>query len=196
MVDPGAAQAIVKLLNRWYRKRAKPYGAIDHFHRGTRMSYTTVYRVVHIAMSLFLLSVAALLYLVPGELAGKSSLVVLLVKSGWVGIVCAAVIVLMQAIRECAIITDDGLIKVNLLGRESRMTWREIADFQIKPDDNKVILRSSEKTKLTMSLAYDGWQDFLAMTSSRLDPALHAQFNYALASLYAKRHRRPEKNAK
>jgi hypothetical protein len=180
MVDPGAAHAIVKLLNRWYRKWAKPHGAIDHFHRGTRMSYTIVYRVVHVAMSVFLLSVAALLYLVPAVMEGQSRVMVLLVKLGWVGIVCLAVLVLMQAVRECTIITDDGLIKVNLLGRETRMAWRDISDFTMKPDDNKVIFRSREKTKLTMSLAYDGWHDFLATTSSRLDPALYAQIHYTL----------------
>src|SRR5262245_31887554 len=127
MVDPGAAQAIIKLLNRWYRKKAKPHGTIDHFHRGTRMRYTTEYRAVNIGMSIFLLSVAAMLYLVPGVMEGKSSLVVLLVKWGWVGIVAAATYVLMQAVRECAIITDDGVIKVDVLGRERRMDWRDIS---------------------------------------------------------------------
>src|SRR5262249_12531498 len=97
------------------------------------------------AMSLFLLSIAALLYLVPGVMDGHSRLVVLLVKIGWAGIVCVAILLPMQSLRECVIITDDGLVKLNLLGRETRMAWRDISDFQIKPDDNKVILRSMEK---------------------------------------------------
>jgi hypothetical protein len=45
MVDVGLTQVIVRQLNRWQRKHANPRGAADHFHRGTRMSYTTVSRI-------------------------------------------------------------------------------------------------------------------------------------------------------
>src|SRR5262245_59340182 len=105
MIDPGAAQAIVRQLNRWYRKRAKPRGAIDHFHRGIRMSYTASYRGVIGCMSSFLLAIAAALYFVPWVTEDKSPLVALLLKLGWSGIVAVALFMLMQAFRECAIIT-------------------------------------------------------------------------------------------
>src|SRR2546427_41201 len=148
MVDPGAAQAIVKQLNRWYRKRAKPHGVIDHFHRGTRMRYTATYRGVTSCTSGLLLSIAAALYLVPGVLENQSTLMIFVVKLGWGGIVAVALFMLMQAFGEYAVITQDGLIKSGLLGRETRMGWNEIVRFQIKPDSNEVIFRNNAKRKL------------------------------------------------
>jgi len=193
MVDPGIGLAVVRQLNRWYRKRAKPHGTMDHCHRGTRMSYTAAYRAVNVSMGVLMISFGTLLSLVPGIMEGKSPLVVLLVKLGWVGILCVAVLAPMQALRECVVITDEGLIKLNLLGRETRMAWRDVSHFQINDEDNKVTLRAGEKTKLTMSLAYDGWQDFLAVAAKRLNPILYAQFHYTLTNLDARPKRVPKK---
>lgn len=187
MVDPGIAQAIVRQLNRWYRKRAKPRGTIDHFHRGVRMSYTATYRGVTGFMSGFLLCIAAVLYFVPGVTAGKSALVVVLLKLGWGGIVAAAVGMLLQAFREYAVVTDDGLIKSDLLGRETRLGWPEISQFRIKPDDNKVIFRNNAGAKLALSLAYDGWQDFSDLAARHMKPELYWQFHYARAGIDARR---------
>ncbi len=78
MVDPGAAQLIVKQLNRWYHRRAQPHGTMDHYHRGTRMSYTAVYRRAAGCFCLILLGVAAVLYFVPGLGKENSSMVDLL----------------------------------------------------------------------------------------------------------------------
>ena len=119
MVDPGAAQAIVRQLNRWYRKRAKPHGVVDHFHRGTRMSYTATYRVVMGCMASFLFLVPALCFLVPSVTEGKSPLMVVFLKLGSVGIMVLALLVLLRAAREYAVVTDDGLIKSNTLGRKT-----------------------------------------------------------------------------
>ncbi len=183
MVDPGAAQAIVKQLNRWYRKQAKPRGTIDHFHRGTRMSYTAAYRgVVSVVCGLFL-CVAAAFYFVPGITTGESPLVVLLLKLGCGGMVAFAIFMLLRAFRECTVITDDGLIKCNLFGRETLVSWKDIVRVQIKPDDNKVIFRTNTKAKLTMSLSCDGWLDFTDMAAKHLNPAVFGQFRYALASI-------------
>jgi hypothetical protein len=186
MVDPGAAQAVVRQLNRWYRKRAKPHGTIDHFHRGTRMRHTAVCRRVVGCMSCFLLSIAGLLYFVPGILADKSPLMILLLKIGWAGIVLVAVLMLLQAFREFTVVTDDGLIKSDLFGRETRLGWKEIFTFQMQPDDNKVTFKNDAKAKLTMSLSYDGWQDFRKMAEKHLNQALYWQFTCALANINAK----------
>jgi len=185
--DPGAAQAIIKQLNRWYRRRAKLHGTIDHFYRGTRMSYTATYRGVMCFMSLFLLSIASVLFFVPGIFADKSTWFILGIKIGWVGIVVVAILAPLQAFREFTVVNDDGLIKSNLFGREQRMGWREISSFRIKPDDNKVIFTNTAKLKLTMSLAYDGWQDFREMAARHSGPVLYWQLDYALANVDAKR---------
>ncbi len=187
MVDPGAAQALVKQLNRWYRQKAKPHGTMDHFYRGTRMSYTAAYRTVMCLFSLIMLSVAGVLYLVPDITADKSQWVVLGLKTGGAGIIVLAILAPLQAFRDFTVVNDDGLIKFNLFGSETRLEWKEIFTFQIKPDDNKVIFRSNAKTRLTMSLAYDGWQDFREMAARHLGPVLYWQLDYALANLDAKR---------
>jgi len=187
MVDPGAAQALVKQLNRWYRKRAKPHGTVDHFYRGTRMSYTAAYRAVMSLFSIVMLSVASLLYFFPDIFADKSPWVILALKIGWVGIVMLSVLAPLRAFREFTVVNDDGLIKSNLFGREQRLGWREINSFRIKPDDNQVIFMNNAKARLTMSLAYDGWQDFREMAARHLGPVLYWQLDYALANVDAKR---------
>lgn len=187
MVDPGAAQALVKQLNRWYRQKAKPHGTIDHFYRGTRMSYTATYRGVMCCLSLFLLAIAATLLFAPDLFADKSRWFILGVKIGWVGIVTAAIFLLLHALREFTVVNDDGLIKGNLFGGEARMGWQEIASFRIKPDDNSVVFTNRAKGRLTMSLAYDGWQDFRELAVRHVNPVLYWRLDYALANLDAKR---------
>ena len=186
MVDPGAAQALVKQLNRWYRSRAKPHGTIDHYYRGTRMSYTATYRGVMCCLSLFLLTVAGALFFVPDLFADKSKWFILGVKLGWAGMVVAAILLPLHALREFTVVNDDGLIKGNLFGGEARMGWQEIAGFRIKPDDNSVIVMNRAKGKLTMNLAYDGWQDFRELAARHLNPVLYWQFAYAQANVNAK----------
>jgi hypothetical protein len=187
MIDPGAAQALIKQLNRWYRKRAKPRGAIDHFHRGMRMSYTTTFRAVNSSVAGWLLSAAAALYFVPGIMERQSTLMILFLKLGWGGIVALAILMLMQTYGEYAVVTDDGVIKYSLFGRQSRMDWKDIRQFQIKPDSNDVIFRDYAKRKLKLSLSYDGWQDFLETAGRRLDPALYHLFYYTFLNIDARK---------
>lgn len=160
---------------------------MDHYHRGTRMSYTSVYRNMMCLFSLLLLSVAGVLYFVPSITADKSPLMVLGLKIAWLGIVAVAILAPLQAFREYTVVTDDGLIKSNLFGRETRLAWREISTYQIKPDANKMIFRTTTKAKLTMSLAYDGWQDFRELAARHLNPVLYWQFVSALVNVDAKR---------
>lgn len=188
MVDPGAVQNLVKQLNRWYRKRAKPRGTMDHYHRGTRMSYTAVCRGVACLFSLLLLSIAGALFFVPDIMADKPALAVLGLKIGWLGIVVVALLAPIQVFRECAVVNDEGVISFDLFGREQRFGWKEITGFQIKPDDNKVIFKTANpKVKLKMSLSFDGWRDFLELAEKHLDCALNFQLVYALTHLDAKR---------
>lgn len=187
MVDPGAAQALLKQLNRWYRSRARAHGTIDHFYRGTRMRYTATYRGVVCCLSIFLLVVAGALFFVPDLFADKSKWFILGVKIGCVGMVVAAILLPLHALREFTVVNDDGLIKSNLIGGEARMGWQDIASFRINPDDNSVVFINRAKGKLTMSLAYDGWRDFQEMAARHLNPSLYWQFTYALANVDAKR---------
>jgi hypothetical protein len=186
MVDPGAAQALLKQLNRWYRSRARPRGTIDHFYRGTRMSYTATYRGVVCCLSLFLLAIAGALFFVPDLFADKSKWFILGVRVGGAGMVLAAILLPLHALREFTVVNDDGLIKGNLFGGEARMGWQEIASFRINPDDNGVVFMNRAKGKLTMSLSYDGWRDFQEMAARHLDPSVYWQFTYALANVDAK----------
>lgn len=186
MVDPGATQAIVRLLNRWYRKRAKPHGIVDHYHRGTRMTYTAVSRIVPCTFSVLLLAFACLLYFGPNFMDDKPPIEVLAVKIGWLGIVAVALLAPLQALREYVVINDDGLLRSNLFGRESRLAWDEIVFFRIDPDNNKVTLLTKSKTKFTMSLAYDGWQDFLEIASRHMDKTLYWQFQVMVTNVDTK----------
>jgi len=187
MIDPGAAQAVVKQLNRWYRQRAKPHGIIDHYHRGTRMCYTAVSRAVASGFSAFLLSIAVVLYIVPNATAEKSFEMAVFLRTLCLGIVALAILAPVQAFREFTVVTEDGLIKSNLFGRETRMSWPEIGSYQIKPDDNQVIFLTTTKAKLTMSLSYDGWQDFRETAARHLDPVLYWQLQHSLTNLDVKR---------
>ena len=187
MVDPGAAQLIIRQLNRWYRRRAQPHGTMDHYHRGTRMGYTAVYRRVAGCFGLILLGVAVVLYFVPGLGKENSSPVVLLFKLGAVGIVALALLMALQAFREFTVITDDELIKFNLFGRETRLAWRDIYSYQIQPDNNTVTFKTNGKARMKLSLAYDGWQDLREMAARQMNPALYWQFVHALGVVDARR---------
>jgi hypothetical protein len=186
MIDPGAAQAIVKQLNRWYRKKAKPHGAMDHFYRGTRMNYTAAYRGVTSFMCSIILLIATIPFFAPDIFADKSPYIILLLKMGWCGIVLVAIYLPLHAFRDFTVINDEGLIGSNHLGRETRLGWKDIYTYQIKSDDNRVIFRTHGKAKLTMSLSCDGWQDFLEMAARHLNPALFWQLNTALANVDTK----------
>ena len=183
MIDPTVAQALVKQLSRWFRQRRKPHGTVDHFYRGTRMSFSATYRNVTCFTCFIALAVACALYFIPGITEGKSPLVVALLKIGWGLVVAVAILLPMRAFREGVVVTDDGLIKCDLFGRETRMTWKEIHTYRIKADENKVTLISTAKAKFVVSLAYDGWQDFLEMAAKHLHPTLYWQLMPALQNM-------------
>jgi hypothetical protein len=187
MVDVGLAQVIVRQLNRWQRKRANPHGTTDHFHRGTRMSFTAASRIVPTIFSVFLLALACVLYFGPNFMADKPPLEVLALKIGWLAIVAVALLAPLQAFREYVIITNGGLLKSNLFGRQTRIVWNDIVTFRINPDDNKVVFLGNAKTKFTMSLAYDGWQDFLKIASRRMNQPLYLQFQLMFTNIDIKR---------
>jgi hypothetical protein len=188
MVDPGIAQVVIKNLNHWYRKKAKPRGTLDHFYRGTRMNYTSSYRVVICFFSLIMLSGAYALYFVPGLFADKSPWIVLLIKIAWVGITVVSLLAPMQAFREFVIVNDEDVMKSDLFGRQKRFNWKEITSFHLKPDSNELVFQIADsKRKLTMNLAYDGWRDFLELAEKHLDPVLNFRLVYEVATLAVRR---------
>ncbi len=183
MVDVGLSQIIVKRLNRWHRSRSKPHGETDHFYRGIRMHYNTSYRVVAIFMSLFLLSIAGLLYFLPDALAGRPNIEILLIKIGWIVIVVIAVLAPLQAIRDFVIVNEEGLMKSDLFSRKTRLAWDEILYLQINLDKNEITFFSNAKTKLKMSLCYNGWQDFLELSAKHLNQMAYLQIAVTLAGI-------------
>lgn len=187
MVDVSAAQQIVKLLNKWYRRRSLPHGTMDHFYRGTRMSYNRTYRTVVGLVTLGMISAAAAAFLfLPGILQDKDGMA-LCAKIMATSFAAIGILGSLQAFCEFVVVTDDGLLKSNLFGRKTRMAWDEILHFNVKRDDNKVIFFGKNKFKLTLSLSYNGWQDFLEVAARRLEPAKYAVFAYTLANVDAKR---------
>lgn len=182
-VDPGAAQAVVKQLNKWYRKQAKPHGLFDHYHRGIRMNYSATFRRSMCFMFLLALSIACVLYFIPGITEGKTPAVVLLLKIGWGLIIAAAFLLPLYAYREGAIITEDEVIKLNVFGSKTHVAWKDIQSYRIKIDENKVTFITVAKVKLTLSLAYDGWQDFLEMAAKRMNAHLYWQFAVAYSDI-------------
>jgi hypothetical protein len=186
-VDPGAAQALIKQFNRACRKRRKPHGTIDHYHRGIRMTYTAVYRRSNAVVATTLLLVAAALCFMPRPFDGKPFLEVIGLRVGWAALVLIPILILFCAYREFVVVTDDGLIRYNPFGRETRMAWKDIRHYLVNADQNKVIFKNADNVKLTVSLAFDGWQDFLESAHKHLDPNLYWQLVPTLQNLDAKR---------
>jgi hypothetical protein len=187
MFDPTAAQHIVTLLNRWYRRRSQPRGATDHFYRGTRMTYNATMRIVTGFMTLFMVAIAAAAFLfLPGILQDKDGMA-LFARIFATSMAAIGIFTSLRAFFEFVVVTDDGLLKSDFLGRKTQMAWNEILRFQIKPDDNKVILFGNSNLKLTMSLAYDGWQDFLEMAGRRLQPDIYTTIAISLANVEARK---------
>jgi hypothetical protein len=56
----------------------------------------------------------------------------------------------------------------------------------INPGDNKVVLSGNTKTKVELSLCYNGWQDFVEISAKHLNPMLHLElvFNLAQAGMH------------
>jgi len=183
MVDVGLSQAIVRWLNGWYRRHSKPRGTADHFYRGTRLSYNGAYRAVVCTMCFFLLAVGALLFLVPDVFSDHPPLVGYAVKAGWIGIMTVAMLGPLQAFREFAVVNDEGVMRSNLFGRQTRMEWREINILTIKLDENDVIFSNETKKKVKLSLCYNGWQDFLELSGKHLHPAINARLQVAVMLL-------------
>ena len=114
------------------------------------------------------------------------ALVILLVKIGWVGVTAVALGAPIEALREFAVVNDEGVMKSNLLGRQTRLEWGEITRVYINPGDNKVVLSGNTKTKVELSLCYNGWQDFVSISAKHLNPMLHLElvFNLAQAGVH------------
>ena len=196
MVDPGIGQAIVKWLNRWYRKRAKPHGKVDHYYRGIRMTRTAANRVVCLCFWLFLLAVVVGFFFVPDIFSGQPTFMKLLLMAGWLLMAIFVLLGPLAAARDFAIVTDDGLIEAKLFGGETRVAWNDIASIQIKPDSNEVTFITGDKRKCKISLAYDGWRDLLETASKHLNPSLYYQLLVLRQSVDIQRMRPVKKNAR
>jgi hypothetical protein len=183
MVDVGLTQVIVRRLNRYYRSRPRARGVADHYHRGVRMGYALSYRMGTCCLSLFLLAIGVGVYFLPGVFAGHSPIMVYVLKIAWLGIIVVALLSPLQALCTFAVINDEGLLKSDLWGRQTRLAWPEIARMQIKLDDNEVIFYNEANVKLTMSLCHNGWQDFLEAAAKHLDPRLFAQIAITLVGI-------------
>jgi hypothetical protein len=182
MVDVALTQAIVKRLNRWYRKRSRPHGTIDHTYRGVRLAYNNSYRLIVCLMSAFLLFPAGALYFWPDLFADKPRPFVIALKIGWAGLLVVVFLAPLQALREFLVVNDEGILKSNVLGKQIRLEWKEIAQVRIDSDGNDVTFLTGAGNKLKASLAYNGWQDFLEISAKHLDSALQSQLAFALSN--------------
>ncbi len=194
MVDPGIAQAIVKRLNRWYRKCAKPHGKVDHYYRGIRMTRTAANRLVFLCFWLFLLFIVLAFFFVPDIFSGQSLLMKLLLQAGWLLMAVLVLVAPLQAMRDFVVVTDDGLIKPKLFGGETRVAWSNIVSFHIKPDSNEVNCFTGDNTKCQISLAYNGWQDLLETASKHLNRSLFYQLTVSRQNLDIQRTRPANKS--
>jgi hypothetical protein len=187
MFDPFVAEALRRNINILWRQRSQPHGTIDHFYRGTRMTYNFAYRTLVCLSTLGAVSLAAAAFLfLPGILHDKDGMA-LCAKIIATGMAIIGIFVSLQALCEFVVVNDDGLLKSGFLGRKKQMAWNEVLQFQVKIDDNKVILRGEGKLKLTMNLAYDGWQDFLEMAGRRLNLDIYTTIAITLAHVDAKK---------
>lgn len=192
MVDPFILQALVRNVHILLRQRSQPRGTIDHFYRGTRMSYNRAYCMLICLLTLGMVSAAAAAFLfLPGILRDKDGMA-LFAKIFATSMAAIGVYASLQALCEFVVVNDDGLLKSDRFGRKTQMAWNEIVRYQVKSDDNKVILFGKDKFKMTMSLAYNGWQDFLEMAARRVNPAIYENIAYTLANVDA---RRPQKKS-
>ena len=191
-VDPGIAQAIVKRLNRWYRKRAKPHGKTDHYYRGIRMTRTAANRSVLLFFWLVLLFIVVAFLFAPGILSGQSFFMNLLLKAGWLLMAIVVVVGPFAVTRDFAVVNDDALIKPKIFGAETRMMWNDIVSIRIKRDSNEAVFLTGAKTKCKINLAYDGWGDLLEMAAKHLNPPLY----YQLLVLLQNVDREPVRQAK
>jgi hypothetical protein len=180
-VDPGIGLLVAERVNRWLRNRRQARGVSDAYFRGVRMTYNRSYRIAMCMTAVFLLGLAGVLYFVPGILEEKSRFWVVVVKVGWVGITAVAILAPLQAFREFAVVTDDGVIKSSLWGAQTRLDWREIDRVRTKPNENGITFQGSQGTKLKMSLCYDGWEDFCELGQRHLAPHLLYAIRRALA---------------
>ena len=183
MVDVAISQAVVRRLNRWYRSRSLPHGTIDLDNRGTRLAYNNSYRLVSCLTSLFLFVPGCALFFVPSIFADKPPEVVLIVKIGWIGILAVVFLAPLQAFREFLVVNNDGLMKSNLFGKQTRLDWREISRIHIKLKESEIIFFTDTDTKLKASLCYNGWQDFLEISAKHLNEILQLQLASTVAKL-------------
>lgn len=181
MVDTFLTQVIVKRLNRWYRSRSQPHGTIDLSNRGTRLTYNNTYRLGTCLMSLLLLGPGCALYFVPGLFADKSPEFVLVIKIGWIGVLAVVFLAPLEAFREYLVVNEEGLLKSNLFGKQTRLEWREIS--RIHTDDKEIIFFTDTGTKLKASLCYNGWQDFVEISAKHLNELPQLQLATAVAKL-------------
>lgn len=132
-------------------------------------------------MSAFLLIPAGALYFWPAIFADKPRTFVLALKIGWAGLLVIVFLAPLQALREFLVVNDEGILKSNVLGKQTRLEWKEIAQVRVDSDGNDVIFLTHAGNKLKASLAYNGWQDFLEISAKHFDSTLQFQLAIAFA---------------
>jgi hypothetical protein len=181
MSDFGLTHFIIIALHRWYRRRSRPHGMLDVENRGTRMVYNNSYRLVTCLTFLFFLAPSYVLYFKPGVFSGKSESVVFTIKIIWAGLMIVILLAPLEVFREFLVVNDDGLMRSNLFGTQTRISWHEIESVRISMHNSEVKFIAKGGLKLKASLCYNGWQDFLEISAKHLDPQLQSQLLLAVA---------------
>jgi hypothetical protein len=181
-VDPSIGLLVSDHLNRWLRKHNRPRGIPEYSFRGVRLTYNRAYRICYCLLGILILAIGCAPWYVPNLLKGNTGWELRLYQSIYLLVGTPGLFLIVKVFRESAVVSDNGIVKFNLLGWQSReLKWHEISAVQVKPAENIVLFRGPAKLKV--SLSYDGWDDLLEYAAKQLDRTLFAKLNHELVSL-------------
>jgi len=195
MVDVGLSQAIVRWLNRGYRKRAKPHGKLDHYYRGVRMTRTLSSRLFFLFCWLMLLVGAVAVFFVPNIFEHEPWYKVWFVRAGWLVVAGIVLFTPWAMALDFAVVTDDGLLRPKVFGGVETMAWSEMTFVRVDGDSNEVAFIAGDRRKCKINLAYDGWRDLMEMASRRMNPNLFYQLIVLVQNVDVRRPRPQKKKA-
>lgn len=167
-VDVGLGHWLSQKYLAWLRRRRRPHGAYDPYYRGVRLEPNRVAKLSACTTSVVLLTGAGFLFLGPDIFEKHERWLGLAVKVGWIGITLVALLAPLEAFRSFVIVSDEGLRKRNLFGRETRLDWDQVKRIEAKPQGDELVFRGFGNGKLTVSLTCDGLEDLQQYADKRL----------------------------
>lgn len=186
MFTPHFSHFLWVALHQWYRRRALPHGTVDVENRGIRMAYSNSYRSVTCLLMLGLVGPSCVVYFANSIFSGKSDLTIVAVKSAWTVLIAVILLAPIKAFREYLVVNDDGLLRSNLFGTQTKLDWREIKSACIDMKNSEVTFIGKGGIRLKTSLCYNGWHDFLEISAKHLNPSAQGQLLLAATNTRGK----------